>query len=89
MNIESTHSQNFLQVSSKIIGKHRYRSDVTGMININSLLSPRPAINQTPQVPVLGRSEAETTRAILPLCRAKTMGPAYIAPVIKRGCGGA
>ena len=41
----------FLQVSSEIIGKNRYRSDVTGMTNINSSLSPRPAINQTPQVP--------------------------------------
>jgi hypothetical protein len=40
MNIASTtHSPNFLQVSSEIIGKHRYCSDVTGMTNINSSLS--------------------------------------------------
>jgi hypothetical protein len=50
MNIASTHSPNFLQASSGIIGKHRYRSDVTGMTNINSSLSSQPAINQTPQV---------------------------------------
>jgi hypothetical protein len=58
-------ARHFLQVSSEIIGKHRHRSDVTGMTSSADLQIAATSTTNQPKAPsyLLGHSEAETMSA--------------------------
>jgi hypothetical protein len=58
-------ARHFLQVSSEIIGKHRHRSDVTGMTSSTDLQIAATSTTNQAKAPsyLLGYSEAETMSA--------------------------